>query len=283
MDRQSRGAYRLVREIGRGGMGVVFEACRDDEYRKTVALKVAPAWRDCETLGERLRHERQILAGLEHPNVARFLEGGSQDGVPYFAMEYVQGSPIGEFAQLRRWSVQARIELFRHVCAAVHYAHERLVVHRDLKPANILVTGEGVPKLLDFGIGKLLTPAPRDENTTAGMRLWTPDYTSPEQVRGGAVTTRTDVYLLGLVLHELLCGEKTQEADASSPLALDRSVCEIEPPPPSQSAAGRGDAALTRELRGDLDTIVAMALRKEPERRYGSAAALSEDLARYLV
>jgi tetratricopeptide (TPR) repeat protein len=277
------GPYRLVREIGRGGMGVVFEACRDDdEYRKTVALKLAPAWRDWQTLGERLRHERQILAGLEHPNIARFLEGGSQDGVPYFAMEYVQGSPIVEFCKLRRLGVHSRIELFRHVCAAVHYAHERLVVHRDLKPANILVTREGVPKLLDFGIAKLLTPAPGDENTTGGTCLWTPDYTSPEQVRGGAVTIRTDVYLLGLVLYELLCGEKAQETDSSSPLALDRSVCESEPEIPSQRAAARGDATLARELRGDLDIIVAMALRKEPDRRYGSAEALSEDLARYL-
>jgi hypothetical protein len=277
------GPYRLVREIGRGGMGVVFEARRDDdEYRKTVALKLAPAWRDWETLGERLRHERQILAGLEHPNIARFLEGGSQDGVPYFAMEYVEGSRIGEFCKLRRPSVRARIDLFRQVCGAVHYAHERLVVHRDLKPANILVTREGVPKLLDFGIAKLLTPVPGEENTTGGTRLWTPDYTSPEQVRCGAITTRTDVYLLGLILYELLCGEKAQETDGSSPLKLDRSVCETEPAPPSQRAAAAGDAALARELRGDLDTIVAMALRKEPERRYGSAAALSEDLARYL-
>jgi tetratricopeptide (TPR) repeat protein len=277
------GPYRLAREIGRGGMGVVFEAHRaDDEYQKTVALKIAPSWRDWDTLGERLRHERQILASLEHPNIARFLEGGTQDGVPYFAMEYVEGSPIAEFCRLRRLGLKARIELFRQVCAAVHYAHERLVVHRDLKPANILVTREGVPKLLDFGIAKLLTPAPGDGVETAGMRLWTPDYTSPEQVRGGSVTTRTDVYLLGLILYELLCGEKAQEADASSPLALDRSVCEVEPPLPSHRAAQRGEAALGRQLRGDLDTIVAMAVRKEPERRYGSAAALSDDLACYL-
>jgi tetratricopeptide (TPR) repeat protein len=277
------GPYRLVREIGRGGMGVVYEACRDDdEYRKTVALKLAPAWRDWETLSDRLRHERQILAELEHPNIARFLEGGSQDGVPYFVMEYVPGSQIVEYCRMWRLGIRARVELFRHVCAAVHYAHERLVVHRDLKPANILVTRDGVPKLLDFGIAKLLTPVAGDTSITAGLRLWTPDYTSPEQVRGGAITTRTDVYLLGLVLYELLCEEKAQEVDPSTPLALDRSVCEAEAPLPSQRAAAKGATALARQLRGDLDTIVAMAIRKEPERRYGSAVALSEDLARFL-
>jgi tetratricopeptide (TPR) repeat protein len=275
------GPYRLVREIGRGGMGVVYEACRDDdEYRKTVAIKLAPALCDLDLLGERLRQERQILAGLEHPNIARFLDGGSQDGVPYFAMEFVEGNPITAFCRERRLNVRARIELFRQVCAAIHYAHERLVVHRDLKPANILVTRDGVPKLLDFGIAKLL--GQDAAASTSGMRLWTPDYTTPEQIRCGLVTTRTDVYLLGLILYELLCDTQAQAADVSSPLALDRSVCEADAPPPSQRAAEHGDHALARQLRGDLDTIVATALRKEPDGRYGSAAALSEDLGRYL-
>jgi tetratricopeptide (TPR) repeat protein len=274
------GPYRLIREIGRGGMGVVFEARRDDdEYRKTVALKMAPEWRDLHGLAERFRHERQILAGLEHPSIARFLDGGSEAGVPYFAMEYVEGSPITTYCRERKLALRERIELFRQVCAAVHYAHEHLVIHRDLKPANILVGADGVPKLLDFGIAKLLTPG---EGDTVGMRLWTPDYTSPEQVRGGPVTTRTDVYSLGLILYEMLCGGKAQNADVSTPLTLDNSICEAAPPAPSRQATERGERALARQLQGDLDIIVAMAIRKEPERRYPSAAALSDDLRRYL-
>jgi eukaryotic-like serine/threonine-protein kinase len=274
------GPYRVVREIGRGGMGMVFEAVRDDDqYRKTVALKVAPWWRDVEVLRERFRSERQILAELEHPHIARFLDGGDQDGIPYFAMEYVEGIPITEFCRTHGLSLRERIELFQQVCAAVHYAHESLVVHRDLKPANILVardgSGQAQVKLLDFGIAKLLSPLPGSGTASTGAMLWTPDYTSPEQVRHRAVTTRTDVYSLGLVLYEMLSGERGQAADNSSPLALDRSICEMEPPPVSERAGNR-------QLRGDLDTIVAMAIRKEPERRYGSAAELSEDLRRHL-
>lgn len=268
------GPYRLVGEIGRGGMGLVFEAVRDDdEYRKTVALKIAPWWRDVELLRERFRHERQILADLEHPHIARFLDGGTEDGIPYFAMEYVRGVPITEYAA--GLPLRERIELFRKVCAAVHHAHERLVVHRDLKPANILVDQEGTPKLLDFGIAKLLSPLPEDAGKTTGPMLCTPDYTSPEQIRGQSVTTRTDIYSLGLILYEILSGKRAQTADTSSPLALDRSICEAEPSPASVRASNR-------ELAGDLDTIVAMAIRKEPERRYGSAAELSEDLRRHL-
>ena len=278
------GAYRITREIGRGGMGIVFEAVRDDdEYRKTVALKIAPWWRDLDLLRERFRHERQILASLEHPNIARFLDGGTHQGIPYFAMEYVEGVPITAFADDRALGVRERIELFRKVCSAVDYAHECLVVHRDLKPGNILVTAGGAPKLLDFGIAKLLSPS--DEpggHTMTGGAPWTPDYASPEQVRARPITTRTDVYSLGLVLYELLAGERGQVADTTSPLALDRSVCDTEIPPASSRAAARGDHALARQLRGDLDTIIATATRKEPERRYSSAAALSEDLARYL-
>jgi serine/threonine protein kinase len=277
------GPYRIVREIGRGGMGVVFEAWRDDaEYDKTVALKIAPDWRDLERLRERFRNERQILARLEHPNIARFLDGGTEGAVPYFAMEYIHGKPVTEWVRERNLSVRERIELFRQICAAVHYAHENLIVHRDLKPANILVDRNDTPKLLDFGIATLLSPVGEETTATTGVRLWTPDYTSPEQLRGGAVTVRTDIYSLGLILYELLCGERAQIADASSPLALDRSICETAPAPPSVRAAARGDRSLTRQLRGDLDTITATAIRKEPERRYGSAAALAEDLARYL-
>src|SRR5580693_9263994 len=183
------GPYRIIREIGRGGMGMVYRAVRDDdEYRKTVALKIGPWWRDLNLLRDRFRYERQILAGLEHPNIARFLDGGSEDGVPYFAMEYVEGCPITEFAQQSLLKLRERIELFRQVCSAVEYAHQSLLVHRDLKPGNILVNEDG--------------------NTLTGTAPWTPDYASPEQVRGRPITTRTDVYSLGLVLFELLTGAR---------------------------------------------------------------------------
>ncbi|MEP7365920.1 MAG: serine/threonine-protein kinase [Acidobacteriota bacterium] len=273
------GPYRIVREIGHGGMGIVFEAVRDDDqYRKRLALKIAPSWSDSGIMRERLRQERQILADLEHPNIARFLDGGAEEGVPYIAMEFVEGIPITVYC--RELPLERRIELFRLVCAAVQYAHESLIVHRDLKPANILVTREGAPKLLDFGIAKILSPLAGAGDTT-GTMLWTPDYTSPEQVRGRAVTIRTDVYSLGLILYEILCGERGQSVDTTSPLAMDGSICEREPLPPSERALARGDRALSRQLAGDLDTIVAMAIRKEPERRYGSAAELSADLERY--
>jgi eukaryotic-like serine/threonine-protein kinase len=281
---QHFGPYRIVREIGRGGMGLVFLAVRDDdEYRKTVALKIAPWWRDLDLLRERFRHERQILAGLEHPNIARFLDGGTQDGIPYFAMEFVEGCPITEYASRRGLKLRDRIELFRQVCAAVHYAHQNLLVHRDLKPGNILVNHDGAPKLLDFGIAKLLSPLPdAHQDTLTGTSPWTPDYASPEQVRARPITTRTDVYSLGLILFELLTGERGQKAETSSPLALDRSICEMELPLASMRAAALGGPALSRQLRGDLDTIIAMAVSKEPERRYGTAAALRDDLGRYL-
>ena len=277
------GPYRLVREIGRGGMGLVFEARRDDaEYDKRVALKVAPDWRDLDGLRERFRAERQILARLEHPNIARFLDGGTENGIPYFAMEYVDGQPITVWARERGLGLRERIGLFRRVCVAVGYAHENLIVHRDLKPSNILVGQNETPKLLDFGIATLLSPLEESTAATTGVRLWTPDYTSPEQVRGGVVTVRADIYSLGLILYELLCGERAQVVDTSSPLALDRSICETEPLPPSARAAARGEKNLSRQLKGDLDIIVGMAIRKEPERRYPSVAALDADLARFL-
>ena len=276
------GEYRIVREIGRGGMGLVFEAVRaDDEYLKRVALKIAPWWRDAGLIGSRFRLERQILANLDHPNIARFLDGGTEDGLPYFVMEYVEGVPIAAYCERHSLNVRERVELVRQVCAAVHFAHQNLVVHRDIKPANILVDENGTPKLLDFGIAKFLDGA-EGSLTTTGAGIWTPDYASPEQARGQAITTRADVYSLGLVLYELLTGERGQVADQSSPLALDRSICEVEPALPSERVLAQGARADARRLRGDLDTIVMTALRKEPDRRYGSAAALSDDLARYL-
>ena len=277
------GPYRIVREIGRGGMGIVFEAVRDDDqYRKTVALKVAPEWRDLNLLRDRFRLERQILAGLEHPNIARLLEGGTDSGTPFFAMEYVDGTSITDYCKTAALGLRERIELFQRVCSAVHYAHQHMVVHRDLKPSNILVDRTGSPKLLDFGIAKLLTPELDGGNTATGTLWWTPDYTSPEQILGRNVTTRTDVYSLGLILYELLTGVKVQASKHSSPSELQTSVCDVEPPLPSVAAAAAGDMALSRELRGDLDRVVAMAIRKEPERRYGSAQEFSDDLGRCL-
>jgi eukaryotic-like serine/threonine-protein kinase len=278
------GPYRIVREIGRGGMGVVFEAWRDDsEYHKRVALKVAPDWRDLEWLRERFRNERQILARLEHPNIARFLDGGTEAGIPYFAMEYVDGRPVIAWAREHGLGVPERVAMFRQICAAVSYAHENLVIHRDLKPGNILVDSTGAPKLLDFGIATLLDAVTAQACSTTGARLWTPDYASPEQVRGEPVTVRTDVYSLGLLLYELLCGERAQGGEQLSLASIDRAVCETDPDPPSVRAATRGDKALARVLHGDLDRIVATAIRKEPMRRYSSARALDADLERYLA
>ena len=246
-----------------------------------MALKIAPLWTDVASVRERFRLERQILAGLEHPSIARLLDGGTADGVPYFVMEYIDGLPITEFCDRRGLDIRARLALVRQVCAAVHFAHESFVVHRDLKPSNILVSDDGIPKLLDFGIAKLLDPGAGGATATVEAR-WTPNYTSPEQVRGRAVTTRTDVYSLGLVLYELLTGELAQVADCTSVATLARSICEIEPPLPSVRAAGRCGRSWANRLRGDLATIVMSALRKQPERRYGPSAAPATALDRYL-
>jgi len=272
------GPYRIVREIGHGGMGVVYEAVRDDaEFRQRVALKIAPQWRGEDQLHARIRHERQVLASLDHPNIARLLDGGSENGVPYFAMEYVDGTPLTVFVKERGFPVKGRIVLFQQILAGVQYAHLRMVVHRDLKPSNILVAEMGAPKLLDFGIAKILDPMAGPSNTATGM-IWTPDYASPEQVRGLPVTAQTDVYSLGLILYELLTGVRAQTADTSSPLALDRSICEQEAPAASTVVS---DAKLVRQLAGDLDNIIAKAMAKEPGRRYASVAELSADLTRY--
>lgn len=276
------GAYRIVREIGRGGMGVVFEAVRDDdEFNKRVALKVSTRAAYSPEFLHRFRHERQVLARLEHPNIARLLDGGTtEENIPFFVMEFVEGTPIHEYASRCRLSLAARLGLFLQVCEAVEYAHQNLVIHRDLKPANILVSEDSV-RLLDFGIAKL-TDQTDASFTNTGFVAGTPEYCSPEQLRGQAVTTRTDVYSLGLILFELLTGERAQKPDSNSPVSLDRLVCETETALPSATAAARGEKSLARLLRGDLDTIVLMAVRKDPSRRYASAAALAEDLRRHL-
>jgi len=286
---QRIGPYRLTALVGHGGMGTVYAAVRDDDqYHQQVALKLVRRGLDTEHLLGRFRHERQILATLEHPNIARLLDGGTtRDGLPYLVMEYVEGEPITSYCEARRLPVRGRLELFRQVCGAVHYAHQSLVVHRDLKPGNILVGRQGVVKLLDFGIAKLLEPGPSPEamiQTDTGLRLMTPEYASPEQVRGEPVTTASDIYSLGVVLYELLAGERPHRLKSYTPSEIERAVCQAEPERPS-AAAGRGAGArskLRKQLEGDLDTIVLKALRKEPERRYSSAEQLSEDIGRHL-
>jgi len=274
------GPYRLVCELGRGGMGAVHLAVRDDdEYRTAVAIKLLHGGLETAEAVARFRDERQILASLEHANIVRLLEGGStEDRLPYLVMEHVVGAPITEWVESRNASVRARVELFRKVCAAVTYAHQKLVVHRDLKPSNILVTIEGEPKLLDFGIAKLLDPAAgREASTRTGMRLLTPEYASPEQIRGEPVSTSGDVYALGAVLYELLSGAPAQRMKGEGLEAL-RALLEEDPPRPSTVAP----AARRRAIAGDLDHIVMKALRKEVHERYASVEQLSEDLLRYL-
>ena len=289
------GAYQLLKEIGAGGIGLVYLAIRaDDEYRKLVAVKLIKLGMDTRAIVRRFRHERQMLADLEHANIARLIDGGTtDDGRPYFVMEYVEGVPLDEYCDQHRLSVDERLKLFRTVCGAVHYAHQNLIVHRDLKPSNILVTADGIPKLLDFGIAKWLHPEPSVQTrTSTGLRPMTPDYASPEQVRGETITTASDVYALGVLLYELLTGRHPYLTDDRWLPEVERLICEAEPERPSAMVsraegprpAGWGGslATLRRRLAGDLDNIVLMALRKEPARRYASAQEFSEDIRRHL-
>lgn len=283
------GPYCITGIIGQGGMAEVYRAVRDDDqYQKEVAVKfVSPSSISNLTLA-RFRYERQILARLEHPNIARLLDGGTTgDGLPYFVMEYIEGQPITNYCQAENLSIKQRLALFRSVCEGVQHAHRHLIVHRDLKPSNILVTKYGVPKLLDFGIAKLIAPesspvAVTIAQTMTMMRMMTPDYASPEQVRGEAVTTATDVYGLGAVLYEVLTGERAHQLKDRSMVEIERVICETEIERPSAVVEGRTGAKLRRELSGDLDNIVLTALKKEPERRYQSVEQLSEDIRRYL-
>jgi non-specific serine/threonine protein kinase/serine/threonine-protein kinase len=290
------GAYEVVEEIGRGGMGAVYLAHRHDDFDRKVAIKVArPGLADPEAL-RRFLDERQIAATLDHPNVARLLDGGATpDGEPYFVMEYVEGQPLLDYCRERALTLDSRLVLFQQVCGAVGFAHRNLVVHRDIKPANILVTRDGTPKLLDFGIAKLLGEGDgeRRNRTRTMFRAMTPDYASPEQVRGEPITTATDVYSLGVVLYELMTGARPYRVTSSDHGELLRVVCETDPSRPSTavargiggtadgSAPPGGAASLVRRLRGDLDAIVMKAMRKEPENRYASVVDLSEDLDRY--
>jgi tetratricopeptide (TPR) repeat protein len=278
------GAYELTREIGRGGMGVVYEAVRaDDEYRKTVAVKLVHAPFGNDELLRRFRRERQILAELDHPYIARLLDGGTtDDGSPFLVMELVAGEPIDEFCRDRALPIRDRLRLFEKVCEPVQFAHARLVVHRDLKPQNILVTADGTPRLLDFGVAALLSDEGTAVVTRAGGLGLTPQYASPEQLRGERVTTASDVYSLGMVLYELVAGGRPYDLAGKSTADALAVVTEQVPPRPSAAASAAGRAHAARELAGDLDTIVLTALHKDPSRRYGSVAAFAADIASYL-
>src|SRR5438552_4205249 len=287
------GSYRILRGIGRGGMGAVYLAERADrQYEKQVAIKLIKRGMDTDSVLRHFRNERQILAGFDHPNIARLFDGGTTDnGLPYFVMEYVEGLPINEYCAAHKVSLVDRLKLFREVCRAVSYAHRHTVIHRDIKMSNILVTSEGTPKLLDFGIAKILTPGAGAEAlmTMTGVRPMTPEYASPEQVRGEAVTTASDVYSLGIILYELLVGRSPYRFTSRSALDVAREITDTEPPRPS-TAVDRGKdlkfdptgVRNSKALKGDLDTIVLMALRKEPERRYQSVEQLSDDIHRHL-
>ena len=278
------GAYRILREIGRGGMGTVYLAARaDDAFEKLVAIKIIRRGLDSDELIRRFQNERQILAMLDHPNIARLLDGGStEDGLPYLVMEHIEGDPVDAFCNSRNLTIAERLRLFQQVCAAVQYAHQNLVIHRDIKPGNVLVTTEGVPRLLDFGIAKLLAPGMEPGNATQTVfRPLTPEYASPEQVLGAPITTASDVYSLGVLLYVLLTGHSPYRR-MSSPAEIERSVCEGEPERPSVRVVKEAPDRLSRRLRGDLDNIVMMALRKEPRRRYASVEQLSEDITRHL-
>jgi serine/threonine protein kinase len=305
------GAYKLVRRVGQGGMAAVFLASRaDDEYRKQVAVKLVQPGLDSRDLLNRFRNERQTLAGLDHPNIVKLLDGGStSEGLPFLVMDYVEGSPIDEYCDQHKLPVDERLHLFGKVCDAVQYAHQKLVVHRDLKPSNILVVADGTPKLLDFGIAKVLNPEPSSQNllvTQTGTRCMTPAYASPEQMRGKPVTPASDIYSLGVVLYELLTGHRPYRLTQHTPAEMERAICEQEPETPStaisrvetdtssdgrpitktpelvsQTREGPPDK-LRRRLRGDLDNIVLKALQKEPQRRYDSVVEFSQDIERHL-
>ena len=303
--------YRIVEKVASGGMGDVYRAVRaDGQYSQQVALKIVRADLGSQLTAARFRNERQILASLDHPSIAKILDGGaSPESFPYLVMEFIDGLPVTEYCDQRKLSIDARLKLFRVICSAVHYAHQHLVIHRDIKPTNMLVTADAIPKLLDFGIAKILDPELLSENVTlaaGGPWLMTPEYASPEQLRGETITTSTDVYSLGLVLYELLTGHRAHRFASHMPHEVARAVLETDPEKPSmvirrksEGREGRHDEVsltedriselrgdspekLRRRLAGDLDNIVLKAIRKEPSQRYSSADQLSEDIRRYL-
>jgi serine/threonine protein kinase len=304
----SIGEYKLLEIIGSGGMGTVFRAQKEG-FGKSYAVKLIKRGMDTDSILNRFRRERQLLAQLEHPGIARLLDGGTTaDGLPYFVMEYVEGLTLNDYCQSNRLDVGARLELFQKICAAVTFAHQNLIVHRDLKPSNIIVAADGSPKLLDFGIAKLITAELSDETATHG-RICTPEYASPEQIGGEPVTTASDVYSLGVILYELLSGKRPFTSDRRSADEVSRTVITGDPAKPSSVVSGRwnrrgakatdevgsatsdetpGSSSRTqpidfRQIRGDLDNVVLKALRKEPERRYQSVQEFSEDIRRHLA
>jgi non-specific serine/threonine protein kinase/serine/threonine-protein kinase len=300
--------YRIVAKLASGGMGDVFRAVRaDEEYEKYVALKLISTGRHSSFFINRFKNERQILASLDHPNIAHLYDGGTtDDGMPYFVMELIDGQPIVAYCDQQRLSTTARLKLFLPVCAAVQYAHQHLIVHRDIKPDNILVTRDGAPKLMDFGIAKILDSDSDDQPqnaTVTQLRAFTPGYASPEQIRGEPITTASDVYSLGVVLYEILTGHSPYRLTTRGRLEIARAICELEPDKPSTavtriersetddvevsptsvSAVREGTTEkLRKRLCGDLDNILLMALRKEPNRRYASVEQFKEDIQRHL-
>jgi serine/threonine protein kinase len=280
------GSYRLLKEIGRGGMGTVYLAERaDGQFQKQVAVKMVRPDMDTEFILARFRRERQVLGRLDHPNIGRLLDGGTAtNGTPYFVMEYIDGDWITRYCESKTLDVERRVRIFLHICSAVHYAHLQFVVHRDLKPGNILVDSKGEPKLLDFGICKLLyrTAGGEDDGAiTIGTALLTPQYACPEQVRGEPVTIASDVYSLGAVLYELLTGARPHVFPELTPQVIEEVVCERDVIAPSE-VVRRHNEKLAARLRGDLDTIVLRAMHKEPSRRYETVERFAEDIRRYL-
>ena len=289
------GPWRIVEPIGRGGMGAVYLAQRaDGEFDQQVAIKVVKRGMDTDEIVRRFRDERRLLARLQHPAIARLYDGGvTDDGRPYLVMEHIVGKPIDAYCRDRRLSIAQRLDLFRNVCDAVQYAHRNLIVHRDLKPANILVTDDGDAKLLDFGIARLIEEDADVESTVTrpGRRMLTPQYASPEQLLGEPITTASDTYSLGVILYLMITGRHPFEGEMNTPESAARAVIEQEPERPSTAFRTRIDrdardalhADVPRTWKRDLDNIVLMALRKEPERRYASVQQLSEDIRRYTV
>ncbi len=289
------GNYKILKIIGKGGMGIVYLAAREDEqFRQRVAIKLIKRGLDTEEVLRRFRNERQILASLHHPHIAQLLDGGtSEDGLPYFVMEYIEGESLLQYCDEKELLIKERLDLFKTICSAVQHAHQNLVIHRDLKPNNIIVTHEGEPKLLDFGVAKFLNPELMGDlsQTQTQFRVMTPEYASPEQIKGSHITTASDIYSLGVILYELLTGERPFKFDGKNLEQIFQTVSQSEPIAPSLAISRKFPTGETNQkskiknqksLSGDLDNIVLMALRKEPSRRYKSVDQFAEDIQRHL-